>query len=107
MPGPRSPLVITLTSEQEQELLKLTRSTVARAGLVRRAHMVLLLSAGLGISQIARHVGDQRRIVREWVRRFRERGVDGLQDKAGRGRRPVFSPRGRDASGQDRLRTTR
>ena len=103
MPGPKSPLVITLTGEEEYALEKLTRSTKEGAGRVKRARIVLLLARGHSVSQTARLVADQRRIVREWGRRFMEKRIDGLFDKPRPGRRPVFSPRGGDGAGSDRL----
>jgi hypothetical protein len=44
-------------------------------------------------------VEDQRRIVREWGHRFQEQRVRGLYDLSRPGRKPVFSPRGRDGVG--------
>ncbi|MBV8318802.1 MAG: helix-turn-helix domain-containing protein, partial [Planctomycetaceae bacterium] len=41
--------------------------------------------------------------VRKWVQRFLKSRLDGLHDRPGRGRKPVFSPRGGDVRGQDRL----
>lgn len=92
MPGPKTPLVITLTGEEEYALEKFTRSTLAGAGVVRRARVILLLARGHSISETARLVANQRRIVREWGRRFQKHRLEGLSDKPRPGRKPVFSP---------------
>jgi hypothetical protein len=45
-----------------------------------------------------------RKIVRKCGERFVKKRLEGLQDKAGRGREPVFSPGGRHASGEAGVR---
>jgi transposase len=49
--------------------------------------MILLLTDGLPITDIAARVGISRRFVYKWVQRFLEQGIDGLIDKPGRGGR--------------------
>jgi hypothetical protein len=98
--------VISLTSEQREELEALMRRPSAAAGLVKRARAILLLAEGESVSATGRLVGMQRRHLYKWIDRFRGQGVLGLRDGKRSGRPPVFSPRGRGASGQDRLRTT-
>ena len=56
--------------------------------------------------EVARLVDLTEKHVRKWVQRFVNERLPGLRDRPGRGRKPVFSPRGRDACGDDRLRTT-
>ncbi len=99
MRGPKMSLVISLSGAEEVALERLSRSTAVRAGLVKRARIILLLSRKHSISETARLVGDQRRIVREWGRRYQEQRMQGLYDLPRPGRRPVFSPRGRDGVG--------
>ena len=103
MPGPKSPLAISLTRQEEYALEKFARSTIGPAGLAKRARVVLLLACGHSVSQTARLVGDQRRIVREWAKRFVRRRIDGLNDLPRPGRKPVFSPRSGDGVGSTRL----
>lgn len=97
--------IISVTSEQREELEALLRRPSAAAGLVKRARAILLLADGVSVSAAGRLVGMQRRHLYKWIERFRRQGVTGLQDGKRSGRPPVFSPRGRGASGQDRLRT--
>lgn len=44
------------------------------------------------MSHIAGKLGIQRKKVAKWGNRFLENGIDGLFDRGGRGRKPVFSP---------------
>jgi hypothetical protein len=48
-------------------------------------------------------VGLTEKHVRTWVQRFLKDRLDGLRDRPGRGRKPVFSPRGGEARRQERL----
>lgn len=99
--------IITLTSEQRDELEALQRRPSAAAGLVKRARAIMLLAEGVSVSATGRVVVMQRRHLYKWIDRFQRLGVPGLQDAKRSGRPPVFSPRGRCASGQDRVRTPR
>ncbi len=92
MGGGKSPYVVVLTDKERDELNRWRRSTGMPSGLVRRAHIILLVSEGKSLAQTARIVGVGRRIVRLWVSRFTEKRLDGLKDKAGRGRKPAFPP---------------
>ncbi len=98
---------VFLTTAQRQKLESLLRRTTLAAGLARRARAILLLSQGHSISAVGRLVAMQRRHLHKWMDRFREQGIAGLSVEKRTGRPPVFSPRSRDASGQDRLRAAR
>jgi hypothetical protein len=101
------PRPVTLTVAQRQGLETMLRRTTLAAGLARRARAILLLADGHSVSEVGRLVSMQRRHLYKWMERFRQHGIAGLCDAKRTGRPPVFSPRGGDASGQDRLRTTR
>lgn len=107
MRGRKTSLVVVLSDSERNELESWLRSTTLRAGLVRRARIVLLCAAGHSLSEIARRVGITRKIVRRWIERFLKKRLAGLPDKSGRGRRPVFSPRSRTTPGQAGLRDAR
>lgn len=98
---------VLLTTAQRQELESMLRRTTLAAGLARRARAILLLAQGHSISEVGRLVAMQRRHLHKWIDRFHEQGIAGLADEKRTGRPPVFSPRGRDASGQDRVRAAR
>jgi Homeodomain-like domain len=104
--GRKSPYVIFLTPVERAELEHWQRSTTIQAGLAKRAKIVLLRVDGLPLSEIARRLALGRRIVRKWLRRFINKRLPGLSDKAGRGRQPIFSPRRGGPSGQAGLRAT-
>lgn len=92
MRGRKSPLVVTLTSAERDELQTWLRNRNMRAGMVRRARAVLLVASGKSLSETARIVGLTRKMVRQWVSRFIKKRLHGLGDKSGRGRKPVFPP---------------
>jgi|SRR5687768_13027216 hypothetical protein len=104
--GRKSPYVIFLSPAERAELEHWQRSTTIQAGLAKRAKIILLRAEGLALSEIARRLAMGRRIVRKWLQRFINQRMRGLSDKPGRGRQPVFSPSGRDPSGQAGLRAT-
>lgn len=99
--------VVSVTLKQREELDALLRRPSIAAGLAKRARAIVLLAEGANISEAGRLVQMQRRHLYKWIDRFRRQGVAGLSDAKRSGRPPVFPPRSRDSSGQDRLRTTR
>ena len=105
MRGRKTSLRIVLTAEERSELQRRLRCTTTAAGLARRSRVILGVADGLALVQVARLVGMTEKHVRKWTTRFLERRLEGLHDRPGRGRKPVFSPRGRDVRGEDRLRT--
>jgi hypothetical protein len=107
MRGRKSSLTFTLTPEDRAEIQRWQRATTGPAGLARRGRALLLLERGETLKQAARTCGMSVRNVRKWVERFRAGGLAGLHDKPRPGRKPVFSPRGGVAPGQDGLRTPR
>ena len=83
----KTSLIIRLTPEERQTLLAWQRAPTIRAGLVRRARMLLLLADGVPSTEIAATVGISRRHAYPWIQRFMQEGLAGLEDKPGRGRR--------------------
>ena len=90
--GRKTSLTITLAPAQRRTLLAWQRSTTIRAGLCRRAQIILLVAEGRSITAIAATVGISRRHVYKWVQRFLAQGVAGLADRPGRGRVPRQAP---------------
>ena len=107
MRGRKSSLTIALTAEDRAEIQRWQRATTGPAGLARRGRILLLLQEGQTLTEAARLCGMSVRHVRKWAERFRAHGLAGLRDKPRPGRKPVFSPRGRAARGQDGLRAAR
>ncbi|MFC4942380.1 helix-turn-helix domain-containing protein [Pseudonocardia sp. GCM10023141] len=80
----RSPLPV---SSGDADLLQSWRDDpAAGAALARRAHIVLLCSAGMGPSAVARELGCSTRTVTTWRERYRAEGLDGLRDAPRSGR---------------------
>ena len=103
MRGRTTSLVIVLTEEERNQLLRWSRSTSLPAGLVTRAQAIILVAGGLPLSHTAQAVGLTERHVRQWVTRFLEKRLEGLNDLPGRGRKPAFSPSDRRLHRQNGL----
>jgi transposase len=87
-------LTIQLTTEQRQELEQL-RDTHELAYLRERAAAILKIADGLSGRQVAQRGllrPRYRGTVYDWFHRYEAKGVEGLKIKAGRGRKPAFSP---------------
>jgi hypothetical protein len=99
--------IVSVTAKQRQELDSLLRRPSVAAGVAKRARAIVLLAEGSTLAAAGRSVQMQRRHLYKWIERFRQQGVAGLSDGKRTGRPPVFSPRGGDSLGQDRLRAAR
>jgi hypothetical protein len=106
MRGRKTLLRVVLTAEERSQLELRLRCTTTSLGLARRCRAILEVADGLPLTHVARSVDLTEKHVRKWVQRFLKDRLEGLRDRPGRGRKPVFSPRGGDARGEDRLRTT-
>lgn len=102
--GRKTRVVIDITPEQRHILTQWQRATTIRSGLAKRGRILLLLADGASISHISRTVNIRRRFIYKWVERFRTHGINGLYDKAGRGRKPFFPTSRRDPSSPDSVR---
>jgi hypothetical protein len=85
--GRTTSLTIRLTPAERLTLLAWQRSTTVPAGLARRGRIILLLADGMTITDAAATVGLSRRHTYKWVQRFLQEGLEGLEEKPGRGRR--------------------
>jgi predicted DNA-binding transcriptional regulator len=79
--GRKTALRILLTPAERRTLEAWQRATTISAGRVRRGRILLLVAEGMSITDIAAAVGIGRRFVYKWVRRFLEKGLEGLMDK--------------------------
>jgi Winged helix-turn helix len=103
MRGRKTSLHVTLTEEERQHLEQRLRCPTTSLGLARRYRAILGVADGLPLVQVARLVDLTEKHVRKWVQRFLKDRLDGLRDRPGRGRKPVFSPRGGDVRREARL----
>jgi transposase len=106
MRGRKTSLRVILTSQERGQLELHLRSTTTSLGLARRCRAILEVANELPLVHVAQLVDLTEKHVRKWVQRFLRDRLDGLRDRPGRGRKPVFSPPGRDVRGEDCLRTT-
>ena len=84
---PRPVVRIELNADQRQSLQTLTRRPTTSQRTALRARIILSCAEGFSQQTIAAREGVRRRIVSKWCSRFRKRGLDGLQDAKGRGRK--------------------
>ena len=92
------PLRLELTPEQRAEL-ELLRDRHPKPYLRERAAALLKMAEGQTAGQVARHGllrERYKRTVKRWLKRYRGDGSAGLMIKAGRGRKPAFSPAASD-----------
>jgi hypothetical protein len=106
MRGRKTSLRVVLTTLERAELEQRLRFMSTSLGLARRCRAILGVADGLTLVEVARLVDLTEEHVREWVQRFLKDRLEGLRDRPGRGRKPLFPPRGRDLRGEDRVRTT-
>lgn len=87
-------LTLELSTEQRAELIK-QRNSAPLPYLRERCAAMLKIADGMTPAAVAR-CGLLRRYdpdaIYEWRRRYLQEGLPGLRIKAGRGRKPAFSP---------------
>ncbi len=95
------PLQLKLNEMQRAEL-KQIRDHDPRPYMRERAAALLKIDAGHSGLQTARHLllrPHWQDTIYEWVKRYLAEGVKGLEIRAGRGRKPAFSPSASDKGG--------
>ena len=83
---------IELAREEAEELGRRARATTVSVRDRRRAEIILLSAQGLTQQRIADQLGISRLAVNRWVGRFALGRLEGLSDRAGRGRNPWLPP---------------
>lgn len=82
-----------LVDEEERHALeRMVRSTNGKAGLARRAAVVLCLASGQSETATAERLGMGDNAVRRWGMRFTRERLAGLEDRPRPGRPRRFSP---------------
>ncbi len=77
---------VELSEEQREELAQVSRQAVGKVAL--RAQMVLLSGRGYSVPEVARIHSCGMDVVRTWLHRYEQQGVEGLEDKPRSGRPP-------------------
>ncbi len=88
---------IVLSGPDRNALERTVRSKTSQQRSVLRARIVLMSAAGEPDLAVARQLGVNRHTVRLWRQRFRERGLAGLEDAPGRGRKPILESKVKEA----------
>jgi transposase len=83
---------IVLDGEESRELQRRIKATTAAVRDRQRAEIIVLRAAGISQDQIAPRVGVSRVTVNHWCRRFLDNRLAGLENAAGRGRKPSLPP---------------
>jgi len=86
MRGPKSPIKINLTDNERAELEAFLQRNDTPLRFIKRIKIIFMLEEGQSIQHISDTVRLQRRIVREWGKRFAEKRIDGLFDTPRPGR---------------------
>ena len=88
---------IVLSEPDRKALERTVRMKTSEQRNVLRARIVLMSAAGEPDVAVARQLGVNRHTVRLWRQRFRERGLAGLEDAPGRGRKPILESKVKEA----------
>lgn len=81
-----------LTSQEEQALQKLGKSSSERMDVVKRANAVLAVRAGASYTEAAKQAGYQSNdTISRLVSRFNRHGLAALSIAGGRGRKPTYT----------------
>ena len=87
-----------LSGDEAEGLARMARSRSLGAGLVRRAQIVQhAVQEGLSAPDIAARIGLCGATVRFWLKRFNERGLQGLEEDMRSGRPPTYTAEERSA----------
>ena len=78
---------IEVSVEDRLELERIVRAVSSEVRMVERAQIVLAAAEGLKGVEIAERVGCSEPTVVKWRGRYAERGIEGLKDARGQGRR--------------------
>jgi len=107
MPGPR-PAPCTFPDDFVQVALDTVRRRTVAVQVVQRFRLALLLheQPEMTNDQAAKEVGLSARQVQRWRSRWAA-GDFSIEDQAGRGRKPVFSPSGSSVDPSDGVRDDR
>lgn len=87
---PNTIRVREITADERKQLEKLCQSRTAEKRMVERATIVLRCANGEKRVEVARDLGLETDTITRWVKRFNEAGINGLNDREGRGRKMKY-----------------
>ncbi len=88
-----APVPIEVTASQQRELKRIVNAKTSSQRDVFRARIILGLAQGLSHEEIAKEQSVSLLAIGRWRKRWAARGLEGLQDAPGRGRKPQLSAR--------------
>ena len=86
----RKAVAIELTSEEASTLQTIAQSGRSQVRDAQRALIVLMAAEGLQNREIAEHLSVSEPKVARWRDRFAQHGLEGLKERAGRGRKRTY-----------------
>lgn len=89
----KSPYQIDLSAEEATELSRRATKYTLPYYEVMRAKMILMAATGIDNDEIAVRLDTRREVVSQWRKRFFEKRLAGLEERARPGRPRVFPPR--------------
>ena len=86
-----APVPIEVTASQQRELKRIVNAKTSSQRDVFRARIILGLAQGLSHEEIAQEQAVSLLAIGRWRKRWAAKGLEGLQDASGRGRKPRLS----------------
>src|SRR6476646_8904940 len=86
-------IAIEVSSEQQRELQRIVTAKRSSQRDVFRARIILSWAEGLSHEEISRKQGVSFLAIGRWRKRWAAKGLEGLKDAPGRGRKPQLSAR--------------
>ena len=84
-------IAIEVTSEQQRELQRIVTAKTSSQRDVFRARIILGLAEGLSHEEISREQRVSLLAIGRWRKRWASKGLEGLKDAPGRGRKPTMA----------------
>ena len=88
-----APVRIEVSASQQRELMRIVNAKTSSQREVFRARIILGLARGLSHQEIAKEQFVSLLAIGRWRKRWAAKGLEGLQDAPGRGRKPRLSPK--------------
>ena len=86
-----APIPIAVSPEEQRELERIVSAKTSSQRDVFRARIILGLAQGLGHEEISRQQGVSLLSIGRWRKRWAAKGLEGLKDLPGRGRKPTLA----------------
>jgi transposase len=78
--------------KERQKIIDIIKDQKIENRIATRARMLILREEGKNQTQVGKILKVHRNTVMLWEKRYKAEGIEGLFDKPGRGRKPIFSP---------------